>query len=377
MSNEDQDLEEAKAAARAFTPDELKDGGWFAKVLRSSLESYVKRVDASYFQRKYPGLSAEAIVPRRIELASRYSALEGGASASAYTAALALTLGTGGTSSPLTLPGAVATFAVDLSATTWLQLRLAYDMAVLHGVKLDIDDPVDLIELIRVAFGIQAGDLASEAAAKLAPEATRQVVKMVARGPILHFLRALPVVGKYLLQRNLIKFAIPVVGVPLSVGMNYMVTRSIGQRARALFHDKASINAAALALLARLDRLPSLLMRVAWLLAQADSKITQNEVFLLRELISGLRQAGHPEEELHLFGNVLELDVRQLERDLLEAPAEDRAALYDAACQMAVVDHELHKREIVRLRSLAALCGVPFDEADLHRRLEAMSAPVL
>lgn len=58
-------------------------------------------------------------------MAARYAALEGGLSASAYTGAIILTIGTAGGASPATVPAAIATVIVDVAFITRLQLRLA------------------------------------------------------------------------------------------------------------------------------------------------------------------------------------------------------------------------------------------------------------
>ena len=77
-------------------------------------------------------------------MAARYAALEGGLSAGAYTAAIAATLGSLGGASPATVPAATVTVMVDVAFITRLQLRLAYDVAVLYRVPLDPSDPDDM-----------------------------------------------------------------------------------------------------------------------------------------------------------------------------------------------------------------------------------------
>jgi hypothetical protein len=84
----------------------------------------------------------------------RYAA---GLSAGACSAAIAATLGSLGGASPATVPAAVATMMADVAFITRLQLRLAYDVAVLYRVPLDLSDPDDMWKLIRVAFTIKRG----------------------------------------------------------------------------------------------------------------------------------------------------------------------------------------------------------------------------
>src|SRR3546814_9093136 len=54
--------------------------------------------------------------------------------------------------------------------------------------------------------------------------------------------KVFPVVGKYLLQRNVIKVGIPLVGIPLSVVVNRQTTLIAGRHARAVFRNEARIN---------------------------------------------------------------------------------------------------------------------------------------
>src|SRR5690348_12650975 len=114
--------QEMKEFASGLTADDLKSGDWFAKLLSHALHQYRDKVDAAYFDDKYPGMPRDAVVEARIKLAARYAALTGGLSASAYTGAVAATIGSAGGASPLTASAAVLSFSVDLFSTTALQL---------------------------------------------------------------------------------------------------------------------------------------------------------------------------------------------------------------------------------------------------------------
>src|SRR4249919_3676131 len=87
-----QQVEEERAELRDFVKelsmDEIKSGGWFTKLLSHAMTSYTSRVDWAYFQEKYQGVPADAIVDQRIKMASGYAAIEGGLSEGAYTAAI-------------------------------------------------------------------------------------------------------------------------------------------------------------------------------------------------------------------------------------------------------------------------------------------------
>ena len=62
---------------------------------------------------------------------------------------------------------------VDVAFVTRLQLRLAYDVAVLYRLPLDLSDPDDMWKLIRVAFTIKSGEAMSGGVVKAVPAVMR------------------------------------------------------------------------------------------------------------------------------------------------------------------------------------------------------------
>ena len=352
--------------ARGLRLDEVREGTWFSQLLRYSLDSYVDKVDADYFRRKYPGLPADAVAQARIDLAARYASVEGGLSAGAYTGLVAATLGSGGGASPLTLPSAGASFLLDLLFVSSLQLRLAYDIAVLYGVPLDVDDPEDLWKLIRIAFVIKGGETGRGLAGKGVPALVRPVLRRLYRPGTVAAARSLPVVGKYLLQRNVVKFSIPAVGVPLSVLVNRWSTRSAGAYAVTVFRREAAIVEAARGMTGSRDHRVELLW-VLWMVIKADGLVHEHERLLLKHVTAILRD---PESELVALTE-LEATV-SLQRDrvwaLLEAAEGDRQPLYGAAVEAAAVDGKINVNELTVLRRLAGHCRAEFDEAAVRAR---------
>jgi hypothetical protein len=360
-----EELESLKKLASSFTAEQIKSGEWFAALLRYALETYAREATAEFFQRKYPGLPADAIAHRRIELAKRYAMIEGGLTASAYSAAVAATIGSGGGASPLTLPGAALSFSTDLFYCTRLQLRLAYDLAVIYGHPVDMDDPEDLYDLIRVAFGIKAGEALRAALPRVAPEAARQGVKAVIKGPVLAMLQALPVIGRYLLQRNIIKFAVPLVGIPLAMKLNHWQTGKVGEAAKEIFRERSMIREVGEAIVGGTEVEISLLLRALWLVSMADEHVSEQEARLLRNIIEVLADDAANAEALQQFQQMVDLDRGRFESDLRAAPADVRRRVFEIACEVAVIDREVVAKEIAVLKRLGELCGETVDEARL------------
>ena len=274
-------------------------------------------------------------------MAARYAAIEGGLSAGAYTAAIAATLGSPGGASPATVPAAVATVMVDVAFITRLQLRLAYDVAVLYRVPIDLSDPDDMWKLIRVAFTIKSGEAAREGVVKVVPVIVRPVIKRFYSGPVLNAAKGLPVVGKFLLQRNVIKIGIPLVGVPLAVVLNRYTTLIAGRHARAVFRNEARVIELAENLSERSQH-PQLTLWVAWLVIMADGKIADDEALLMRHLVRLVQDRHQVADEK--LARLVDVDPAEVWRRLDAEPG-DVSDLVDVANRVATVDGAVNALE--------------------------------
>lgn len=351
----EQDRADLRKFVEGLSLDDIRSGGWFTRLIAQSLSSYTAKVDWHYFQEKYEGVPADAIVDQRIKMAVRYAALEGGLSASAYTAAVSATIGSLGGASPATVPAALATFMVDLAFTTQLQLRLAYDIAVLYRVPLDTSDPDDLWKLLRVAFTVKAGEAARESVVKVVPALMRPLIKRFYSRSVLAAGRSLPIVGKHLLQRNVIKIGIPLVGVPLAVVVNRYTTLVAGRHAQVVFRNEARILELARRLSSRSSD-PHLLLWVAWLAIRADGKIHDNEALLMRHLVRLVREDHQVVDED--LAQLVDVDAEEVWRRL-DASTADLGGLPDAAEHIAHVSGSISKKERELLAELRKRCSRP------------------
>ncbi|WP_121702148.1 hypothetical protein [Streptomyces sp. E5N298] len=352
-------VEQEQAAIRDFVKglsgDDIKSGNWFTKLAAHAMNTYTEKVDWQYFQNRYAGVPADAVVDQRIKMAARYAALEGGLSAGAYTAAVAATIGSLGGASPATVPAAVATVTVDVAFITQLQLRLAYDISVLYRVPLDVHDPDDLWKLIRVALTIKSGEAANKTVSKAVPLVVRPLVKRFYSGSTLAAGRALPVVGKHLLQRNIIKIGIPLIGVPLSVLLNRYTTLVAGRHARAVFRNEARVIELAEGISER-SRHPQLMLWVAWLVIRANPKagIADDEALLMRHLVRLVRERHEVVDER--LAQVVDIDPAMVWKRVHAEPG-DLDDVLDAAERVATVDGDVDSREKAILAELREHCS--------------------
>lgn len=359
------ELDDLKKFAKSLTMDDVKTGNWFEKLVQRFMVQYATRVDANYFSTKYPGLPADAVVTARLRLATRYAAVEGAASAAAYTGAVAATIGSGGGGSPLTLPAAGVALVVDLLYMSNLQLKLAYDIAVLYRVPLDLDDPEDLWNFVQVAFTIKGGEVVNTAWTKGIPVVIRPIVRKIFSGPTLLAVRSFPVVGKHLLQRTIIKIAIPVVGVPVSSLVNYWSTKIAGRHAIRIFRLQAAINEAAVRMVDSSNHLSELLW-VCWIAAKADGVIRESESYLLREVVRHVTEREPLLPALKDLESTINVDTDRLWTEL-EGQIGDLAGVYSAGVTVAAVDGKIHAKELQFLQKLADSCAVQFEPSAIKR----------
>ncbi|MBD0711442.1 MULTISPECIES: TerB family tellurite resistance protein [unclassified Streptomyces] len=348
----ERERDEIRAFVKGLSADDIKSGNWFTKLCSHALKSYTDKVDWQYFQERYAGVPADGIVDRRIRLAARYAALEGGLSAGAYSAAVVATLGSLGGASPATVPAAVATLMIDVAFITRLQLHLAYDIAVLYRVPLDLTDPEDLWKLIKVAFTIKSGEVVRGGVTKSIPMVVRPLVKRFYSRGVLSAAKGLPFVGKFLLQRNVIKMGIPVVGVPLAVVLNRYTTLLAGRHAQAVFRNEARVIEKAEGLCER-SRHPRSMLWVAWLVIMADGKMTDDETLLMRHLARLARERHQVVDER--LTQVVDLDPEEVWRRLDAEPG-NLDDLIDVAEQVAGVDGEVNAKEQAVISELRHRC---------------------
>ena len=366
-----QELDKLKDLAQRMSLEEVRQGEWFTRLLKSSLDPYVHEVDAAHFDAMYPDLSTEEKVRARIELAASYASVAGGITAGAYTGAVAATLGSRGAASGVALPAAGVSFVLDLLFVSNLQLRLAYDVAVISGVPLDLDDPEDLWRLIRVAFLSSGRPTRWESLAQGAPLVVRPLLLKILSSDAAATAQSLPAMGRFLLQRSALKFAVPGLGVPLSIAVNYWSVKATGGQAAAVFGREARIMATARRISGGAVDHAELLW-VLWLVAKADGVLHENERLLLKHVAALVGDLNSELTALAGLDATVDFDTRP-SASIPAFVSEDRAALYRAGAAAAAVDGSIDDSELARLRKIAAHCSVPFD-AHALRKLAADEA---
>jgi len=240
------EFEDLKNMAVAFGPDRLRNGTWFNEFVHAMLSSYAERIikdgGVEYFRKKYPGLTQDAIAEKLCILAERYAAIAGG-----ITGVTASTGVLGG----LTIPVIIAAIGGEILYIARLQIRLIYDLSTVYGDPIDINDPEQLYRAFMMAYGISAvsanaGAVATTAGAEVVRAQTYRFITgrtSIIQGAAKKILG--PRIGAMITRKAILKVAVPVAGVAISSGWNYVSTKNMAEVGRQEFKLEALAQQAA------------------------------------------------------------------------------------------------------------------------------------
>ena len=222
----------------------FKSGVWLLRLIQKSFGNYYERANAQYFREKYPRLDTEAIANKLTRVASRNSAILGavvGAAVSTNEIIALITAAEGGVGLPANVAIAFAAIAGEAVLLVRMQLQLVANLAKLHGAPLDPDDPEDILTIFAFAVGGSVAELAGKAGMKIGGRLTEKAVRRYISKQVLAALKSIGRrLGIKILQRTIIKYAVPLASMGIGSTWNYFATRTVGRLARRHFIARAS-----------------------------------------------------------------------------------------------------------------------------------------
>lgn len=156
---------------------EIKSGTWLTRALKKLLQKHVRTANADFFSKKYPGLDREKVAQRLIQNSAHHAGLAGVTAATAITAAELAAPESGGVS----LGAAGAAFLGELTTTTYIQLKMIYDVSIVLDARLDPADPEDMTTMFWYALGIQKWQEIANAALTEGPKTTKYLARKALR----------------------------------------------------------------------------------------------------------------------------------------------------------------------------------------------------
>lgn len=354
-------LQRAKELARGFSPEEIKSGDWFLKLLRMVITSYDRNARAEYFLKKYPGLPPDDVADRLISVTVRYATVAGAVAGVAVTADQVATLGSAG----MTVALLVGTIGAEMLYLSYIQMRLVLDLAVVYDLRLDSEDPEDVLMIFGYALGIAPADLAGRGLVKVSKSGAEYAVrKYVSKSTLRTIQNIARRLGVKVLQRTIIKYAVPVACAAVGSTYNYMTTKTVGQIARRHFQNRGRVADELRVVLSRQHTYDLAFLAAARYMCTMDGTFDPKQKELYQSLLSQIR----PEEyELEEF-NALAADEDALLAAMAGFDEEMRESIIEVLILMAVYDGELSEEEAEFLLRLSEHLGILLDVEEIRGR---------
>ena len=316
------ELEDLKKMAVAFGPARLRDGTWFNEFVHAMLSSYAEKIikagGVEYFRKKYPGLTRDAIAEQLCTLAIRYAAIAGG-----VTGLTASTGVLGG----LTIPVIIAAISGEILYTTRLQVRLIYDLATVYGDPIDLNDPEQLYRAFMLAYGIPGVSAnVGNVGTVVGTEVVRAQVYRYVTGKTKIIQEAAikilgPRIGKMITRKAILKVAVPVAGVAISSGWNYVSTKGIAEVGRQEFRLEAQAQQAAVDLCNEAELKPEdlpIIVQAVQAVINIDGSIDPRELKVYQAIVKCLNVPIEALQEIEarveINADIVEKQLRALKR---------------------------------------------------------------
>ena len=356
------EIEQAKKLTQQFDFEEVRSGDWFIKLLRQVVSSYQKNARAEYFQQKYPGLSPDEIADKLISVTVRYAAIAGAITGVTVSASQIAILGSAGMTAALF----VTSIGAEMIYLARLQIRLVLDLALVYDLQLNPDDPEDILMVFGYALGVTPTEFVGKglqiAASTVTQTTIRTYISKSTLKAIQDFARQL---GFKILQREIIKYAVPAVSAAVGSGYNYTTTLSVGRIAKSHFKNRGKVTEELRSLISRQQTYDLIYPAAAMYIAHIDGEFSERERELYNAILS--RMAFEPHRQAD-FQHLLKHD-----ESLLEAIAkiDDRIAaetLLELLMMMAVYDGWIADEELSFLIKVGQSLGMEVDATLLEER---------
>ncbi len=358
------ELEDAKALAKTLNLDEVKSGEWFIKLLQQVVRAYDRNARATYFQKKYPGLPPDDIADILTSVTVRYATIAGAVAGAAATANQIAALSSAGMTAALFF-GSIGAEMLYLSQ---IQMRLVLDLSVVYDLQLDLEDPEDVLMIFGYALGVTPTEMIGKglqiAAAAGAKGAVKKYISKGTLQALQDFARRL---GFKILQRTILKYAVPVASAAVGSSYNYATTKSVGRIAKAHLKNRGKVTDELRVLVSRQHTYDLAFPAAVMYVAQVDGQFSSKEKEFYKAMLSRMSFDEHTQAEFQkLIAN---------EENILEAignieDEEVRRSLMETLILMTIYDGELAEKEREFLGSVAERLNVPLDIAEVEQRTQ-------
>jgi len=356
------ELEDAKALAKSFDYEEVKNGEWFMNLLKQVVKAYDRNARAAYFQKKYPGLSPDEIADILSSVTVRYATIAGAIAGLATSADELAGVSSGG----LTIALFVGSIGAEMLYLSSIQMRLVLDLSLLYDLQLDPEDPEDILMIFGYALGVAPTDIVGKGLQVVARAGTTSTIKTVIRKETLEaVVRYGRKLGVKIIQRTIIQFVVPFVSVAVGSSYNYLTTRSVGQIAKVHFKNRGKVTEELRAIISKQNTYDLVIPAAVMFMAQADGHVSPREKDLYRAMLSRMSFEQHTPAD---FNRLIRDEQNVLDAISHVEDVELRKALIELLTLMAIYDGKLADVEREFLTSAAERLGVSLDIEQVEMR---------
>ncbi len=356
------ELEEAKGLAKSLDFEKVKTGEWFITLLKQVVKAYDRNAKATYFQKKYPGLTPDEIADILTSVTVRYATIAGAVTGVAASANEIAALGSGG----MTVALFAGSIGAEMLYLSNIQMRLMLDMSVIYDLQLDPEDPEDILMIFGYALGVAPTEIIGKGVQVATRAGTKSTIKKVVSKETLDAVQKFALrLGFEIGQKTIIKFAVPVASAAVGSCYNYVTTKSVGQIAKLHFKNRGKVTDELRAVISRQNTYDLAVPAAAMFMAQVDGNVSLKEKELYRAMLSRMSFEEHtPADFQRLVSDEQSIldAVSQLE------DVEVRKALVELLTLMAIYDGSLVNEEREFLMNAAERLGVSLDIEQVEKR---------
>jgi uncharacterized protein (DUF697 family)/virulence-associated protein VapD len=284
------ELDKAQQLARSLKFEDVNSGEWFIHLLQKVIQAYDHNARATYFQQKYPGFPPDEIADILTSVTVRYATIAGGITGVLATANQIATLSSAGMTAALFL----GYIGAEMLYLAQIQMRLVLDLSVVYDLQLDAEDPEDVLMIFGYALGVAPVEMLGKGLQVAAGAATRGAVrKYVSKGTlktIQDFARRL---GFKILQRTILKYAVPVASAAVGSSYNYATTKSVGRIARAHLKNRGKVTDELRVLVSRQNTYDLAFPAAVMYVAHVDGQFSKKEKEFYKAMVSRMSFDEH------------------------------------------------------------------------------------
>lgn len=358
------ELDQAIQLARSLNFEEVKSGEWFIQLLRKVIQTYNHNARATYFQKKYPGLPPDDIANILTSVTVRYATIAGAIAGAAATANQIAALSSAGMTAALFL----GSIGAEMLYLAQLQMRLVLDLSVVFDLHLDAEDPEDVLLIFGYALGVTPAEMLGKGLQVAAGAAAKGAVKKYLNKGTLDALKAFGRrLGFKILQRTILKYAVPVASAAVGSSYNYVTTKSVGRIAAAHLKSRGKVTDELRVLVSRQSTYDLAFPAAVMYVAQVDGQFSPKEKEFYKAMLTRMSFEEHTQAE---FQRLIASEDNVLDAIATIGDEEIRRSLLETLVLMAIYDGELAEKERAFLEGVAKRLNISLDMAEIERRTQ-------